>query len=259
MWRNLQELWRFRVLIWSLVSRHLNARYRGSFFGFFWSFLNPLCLIAVYALVFRYYIRFNQVENYALFVFVGLLPWLWFSTAVLEATSAINSGGHLITKAMFPPHVLPVVAILTHLANYLFAIPLLFLFMFYSNVPVSWSLIALPLVIFLELVLLTGLSLGLSALNVHFRDIQHILGNLLTLLFFLCPILYPVTVIPERFQFTLWLNPVALFTTMYQDIFFRGEFPGALPLLTVSGFAIVAFALGNWIFNQYRESFAELV
>jgi len=109
--RNLVELWRYRALIWALSCRYLNTRYRGSFLGFFWSFLNPLCLILVYSLVFTYYIRFDSVGNYTLFLFTGLLPWLWFSSGLLEATAAISSGGSLITKAIFPPQILPVVAI----------------------------------------------------------------------------------------------------------------------------------------------------
>ena len=99
--RNIVEMWRYRVLIWALVCRHLNTRYRGSFLGFIWSFLNPLCIIAVYSLVFRYYVRLQSVEHYTLFLFAGLLPWIWFSGGLLEATSAISGGGSLITKAMF--------------------------------------------------------------------------------------------------------------------------------------------------------------
>jgi len=100
--RILSELWRFRALVWALVCRHLNARYRGSTLGFIWSFLNPMCLIAVYSLVFRYYVRFESVPHYTLFMFAGLLPWLWFSSGLLEAVGSISAGGSLITKAMFP-------------------------------------------------------------------------------------------------------------------------------------------------------------
>ncbi|MFN8389838.1 MAG: ABC transporter permease [Bdellovibrionota bacterium] len=259
MLRNLEELWRYRALVWALVCRHLNARYRGSMLGFIWSFLNPLCLIGVYSLVFQYYIRFNDVHHYTLFMFAGLLPWIWFSSGLLEATGAISGGGSLITKAMFPPHILPIVAVLTNLANFIFAIPLLLLFMLLVGIPPTASLIYLPLVIFVELVFLAGLSLGLSAVNVHYRDVQHILGNLMTLWFFLCPIIYPVNNVPERFRFTLLLNPVALFTEMYQSIFIDGTHPAALKLLLTGGVAGFTFIAGSLIFNRYRESFAELI
>lgn len=259
MFRNMQELWRFRALVWALVGRHLNARYRGSMLGFVWSFLNPLCLIAVYSLVFQYYIRFNDVQHYTLFMFAGLLPWIWFSSGLLEATGAISGGGSLVTKAMFPPHILPVVAVLTNLANFLFAIPLLFGFMWIVGINPGVSILMLPVVIFLELMFLIGLSLGLSALNVHYRDVQHILGNLMTLWFFLCPIIYPITNVPERFRFTLLLNPVALFTEMYHKILIDGGYPEPLKLLFVFAVAGASLVAGSMIFNRYREDFAELV
>ncbi|MCL4131444.1 UNVERIFIED_CONTAM: hypothetical protein GTU68_005863 [Idotea baltica] len=259
MQRTLSELWKYRALVWALVCRHLNARYRGSTLGFIWSFLNPLCLIAVYSLVFQYYIRFDNVENYTLFLFTGLLPWIWFSSGLLEATASISAGGSLITKAMFPAHILPVVAVLTNLANFLFAIPLLLGFMFITGVAPTMSFVFLPIVIFFELIFLMGLSLGLSALNVHYRDIQHILGNIVTLWFFLCPILYPAKQVPEKVRFTLWLNPVATFTRMYQNIFLEGRFPNPLLIIFAVVVSVAAFYLGCRIFNRYRDEFAELV
>ncbi|MCC6221581.1 MAG: ABC transporter permease [Deltaproteobacteria bacterium] len=257
--RNIRELWKYRALVWALLCRHLSARYRGSVLGFVWSFLNPLCLIAVYSLVFRFYIRFDDVENYTLFLFTGLLPWIWFSSGLLEATSAISSGGSLITKAMFPAHVLPIVAVLTNLMHFLFAIPILLGFMLVVGVNMSPSLISLPLVIAVELVFIAGLSLLLSALNVYYRDIQHILGNVMTLLFFLCPILYPVENIPAKFRFTIYLNPLALFTRMYHEIFLEGVFPAWNLLALVASIALLTFLMGNLVFNRYREGFAELV
>lgn len=257
--RILREVWQFRALIWALVCRHLHARYRGSFFGFVWSFLNPLCLIAVYSLVFRYYIRFAEVDHYTLFLFAGLLPWIWFSSGLLEATGSISGGGHLITKALFPPHILPIVAVMTNLANFLFAIPLLLGAMLISGVFPTANLLYLPLVIGIELVFLLGLSLLLAALNVHYRDIQHILGNLITLWFFLCPILYPARLVPEEIRFTLWMNPLAYFTEMYQAIFIDGHAPSLLFLGIGALIGLMTFQLGCMVFNHYRDEFAELV
>lgn len=257
--RNLKEFWRFRALVWALVGRHLRSRYRGSVLGFFWSFLNPLCLMAVYSLVFKFYIRFDAVENYSLFMFAGLLPWIWFSSGLIEATASISSGGSLITKAMFPAHLLPLVSVCTNLANFLFALPLILIFMLVVGVPWGVSLLALPLVILVQLVFIQGLALALSAINVHFRDTQHVLGNLMTLWFFLCPIIYPVTNVPERFRFTLLLNPVASFTVMYQQIFLEGRFPDFSKLGILALVSLLVFILGNKVFNHYREGFAELI
>ncbi|MCB0358012.1 MAG: ABC transporter permease [Bdellovibrionales bacterium] len=259
MFRNIAELWRFRALVVALVGRHLSARYRGSMLGFIWSFLNPLCLIAVYALVFQYYIRFNSVDNYTFFMFTGLLPWIWFSSGLLEATASISGGGSLVTKAMFPAHVLPAVAVLTNLMNFVFALPLLFGFMLLCGLVPTVSMLILPVVLISQLLFMLGLAFALAAINVHFRDVQHILGNVMTLWFFLCPILYPSTVVPEALRFTLVLNPMATMTVMYHDVFFDGVLPDITSVVFTLSCACVTFLIGNLIFNHYRETFAELV
>ena len=216
-------------------------------------------MIAVYSLVFRYYIRFGNVEHYTLFLFAGLLPWIWFSTGLLEATAAISSGGSLITKAMFPPHILPIVSVLTNMFNFLFAIPILIGFMFLCDVLPSWTLLLFPVVVFFELLFLVGLGLAFAALNVHFRDIQHILGNFLTFWFFLSPVLYPTENVPEQLKFSLFLNPIAYFSQMYQAIFAEGLFPDFKMFLVIAIISLLTFCVGNIVFNRYREDFAELI
>lgn len=255
----LRELWKFRALIGALVTRHLSIRYRGSVLGFFWSFLNPLCLMLVYTLVFKFYIRFDAVPNYTIFVFCGLLPWLWFTSAVSEGTSSIVGSGHLITKSMFPPHVLPTVSVLTTLVNFLLSLPLLFIFMALAGMPFHPTIVGLPLLIGLEFVFLLGLALGLGALNVRYRDVQHLVGNLLTFLFFLCPIVYPATSVPERFRFTLDLNPLALFTVFYHNLILDGVWPTLGAWVYLGAWVGLVIVLGHLIFNRHRESFAEML
>lgn len=257
--RILKELWKFRVLISSLTSRHLATRYRGSFLGFLWSFLNPLLLISIYALVFKYYIRFQEVEHYTAFMMAGLLPWIWFSSGILEATASISSGGSLITKAIFSPQVLPVVAVLTNLCHFVLALPLLFGLLYIYSIPVGLSILFLPVLIFLQLFFMTGLSLILSALNVYYRDIQHILGNILSFIFFLCPIIYPAANVPPQFRFTLTLNPISLLIINYQRIILDKVNPPIVELLTLLGISFIVFAIGCWVFNRNRDHFAESI
>ena len=117
----------------------------------------------------------------------------------------------------------------------------------------------LPIVIFIELLFLSGLALALSAINVYYRDVQHILGNLMTLWFFLCPILYPVENVPQKLRFTLLLNPVATMTQMYQQIFISAEFPSIKAMMFAFSVSCLMLFVGSLIFNRYREGFAELI
>jgi lipopolysaccharide transport system permease protein len=251
------ELWKFRALIAALVERHLYARYRGSALGMLWSFLNPLCLMGVYTLVFQYYIRFHQVDNYTIFLFCGLLQWLHVSSALLEGSISISSGGSLITKSLFPAHLLPAVTVLTSLVHFVLSLPMLFLFMWLFGVPFTVPMLLLPFLMIIQTVFLYGLALFLGTLNVAFRDVQHLVGNALTLLFFLCPILYPADAVPEQFQPLLAFNPFAVFTSWYQEILFYDSVPSLSSLIQLFGWSGLSLFLGVSVYNAYRESFAE--
>lgn len=257
MFRNLTELYRYRALIWALVGRHLATRYRGSVLGFVWSFLNPLCLMAVYTVVFKYYMRSNVVEHYSLFLFCGLLPWQWVASSAVEGTSSLVSSGHLITKSMFPAHILPVVAVITNLVHFVLALPLLVLFLWLGGVGLNLSILALPLIVILQTVFLAGATLASAALNVYYRDVQHLVANLLTVLFFLCPIVYPASVVPMKYRATIELNPLAVLTVSYQKLMLDGVLPSMIEFVTLLLWALLAWLVGNMIFNSYRESFAE--
>jgi lipopolysaccharide transport system permease protein len=255
----LKETYQYRALLSALVSRHLRARYRGSFLGFFWSLLNPLFLMGVYTLVFHYYIRFAEVENYTIFLFTGLLPWIWFSTSLVEGTASISGSGSLITKSMFPAHVLPTVSVLTALVNFLLSLPLLFLFMVASGMTVHLSTLMLAVILPAQFFFLYGIVLILSSLNVYFRDVQHLIGNILSLVFFLCPVIYPISTVPERFRFTFELNPFALMVSVYHSILLDGQVPSLEVWISLYAWSLVALIVGAVTYENYRESFAELL
>lgn len=255
----LAELWKYRALVFALVGRHLTSRYRGSLLGYLWSLLNPLGLMLVYTLVFRYYMRIGGVENYSVFLFTGLLPWLWTTSSLSESTNAIVGSGHLITKSLFPAQVLPTVSVLTNLIHFLLALPVLVIFMLVAGVSLHWTWLLLPFLLVLQAFFLLGLSLLLSSLNVFYRDVQHVLGNILTLLFFLCPILYPVEQVPEQFRGIIYWNPFALFTTFYHNILLEGSLPESLHIISILGVSFLFFLLGVKVFGRYREGFAEVL
>ena len=265
---HLAELYRFRSLIVTLVIRELRARYRGSLLGFLWSFLNPLLLMLVYVLVFTVYLRV-PMDNYAVFLFTGLLPWLWFSASLGHATGVIVGSGGLVKRILFPAEILPLVSVLSNLVNFLLSLPLLFLFLFVFGIRPGPALAFLPLLLAIQLLLTVGLALPLAALNVHLRDVEQILSNGLVLLFFLSPILYPVSTVPVTLRLgeTLtiplrplyFLNPVAGLVQGYQNVIFFGREPHWIHLGMVTVLAVVTFWGGYRVFDQLRDSLAEEV
>ncbi len=272
---NLWRLFGYRVLIHTLVVRELKARYRGSVLGFFWSFANPLLLLVVYTFVFSVVLpaRFEGVDdNYALFLFCGLLPWTWFSSALTESSNALLVNGNLIKKVLFPAEVLPVVAVLANMVHFFLALPILVvaLFLFAATPPGLIELLWFPAVVAVQFVLTLGLGLMLAALTVHFRDIKDLLANVLTLWFFATPILYPWTMVAERGpsvgglppagKVLMDLNPFAHIAISYQEIlFFDGPFGHWKWLLALALGSVVLFLAGYALFDRLRDSFAEEV
>ena len=252
---------RYRPLIQSLVGRELKARYRGSLLGFFWSFINPLLLLLTYGLVFTYMLpvaKSKSAEPYFLFLFCGILPWTWFAASLLESSGVVIGGGNLIKKVLFPAEVLPVVTVLANLVHFLLGLPILLVFLAVTGHLTATALL-LPLPLLVQLVLTLGLALALSALTVHFRDIQNILSHVLHLWFFATPVLYLYADAPSRLRSLLRLNPMTHVVVSYQEMLFQGSFHHARGLLITGILALFVFALGGFLFDRLRDTLAEEV
>ena len=257
--KNLQELWQYRALLWNLTQRELKARYRGSALGFLWTFVNPLLLMAVYALVFGV-IQKSNIPHYTYFVFVGLLPWIWFSTSVGTGASTISDRRDLLTKVRFPAQVLPATVVATNLVNFLLSLPLMVGLGAIVGIWPDVYTLAFPLVLFAQLVFTLAVTFIVSALNVRFRDLQHIVQNVLTLWFFVTPVLYIPNAIPEvARRLYLILNPMAVIINSYHGIFYEHRWPHWRALALVTLASLVLLAIAARVFEGRREEFAELI
>ncbi|MEM7482372.1 MAG: ABC transporter permease [Acidobacteriota bacterium] len=261
------QLFRHRSLLGTLTVRDLKARYRGSLLGFFWSLVNPLLLLAVYSFVFGYVFRRplgSSIEPYALFLVTGLFPWIWASGSMLEGTLSLASNSGLLRKAVFPIEILPMVSVFANLAHFLFALPILLGALAVGvamGYPIGgWSMLLAPLVILLQIPMVAGLALALASLNVHFKDVRDLLSNLLTLLFFLAPILYPLEAVTIRpLAWVVWANPFSPFTLAYQQTLFAGTVPGWSLWLHMAVISWLCWVVGAWIFDRLRNTLVEAV
>jgi lipopolysaccharide transport system permease protein len=261
---HLQQLFRYRPLIQSLVARELKARYRGSVLGFFWSFVNPLLLLLVYTFVFTVVmpgVHPPDLQPFALFMFCGILPWTWFSSSLLEASNVLIAGGNLIRKVLFPAEVLPIVTVLAGLVHFCLGLPILAAFLIYYRVPIAPADLGwFPVIVLVQLVLTLGLALLVSALTVHFRDVRDLLANLLTLWFFASPIIYALSQVPEPVRGYLNLNPFTHLAVSYQEVLFRsGPFTQWPRLLAVGAGALLVLVCGYFVFDRLRDTLAEEV
>jgi lipopolysaccharide transport system permease protein len=265
MFRAAFQILRFRGLLATLTSRELKARYRGSVLGFLWSLANPLLLLAVYTFVFSVVFQPRAVgaEPYALFIVCGLFPWIWTSASALEGSMSLLANSGLIRKAVFPAELLPMVTVLSNLVHFLFAIPIVAVALVAGRVlgyeVGGLAAFLLPAVILLHLPMIAGLALGTAALTVHFKDVRDLLANLLTLLFFLTPVLYPLDSI--RNIAPVWwavrLNPFTPFILAYQQTLFYGIVPDPLLWTQMALVSLAFWALGAGLFERLRETLVE--
>ncbi len=253
---------RYRALVESLVSRELKARYRGSVLGFVWSFVNPLLLLLTYTLVFTVILPNRQpdIQPFFLFLFCGILPWTWFQASLSESSGVLIASSNLIKKVLFPAEVLPTVCVLANLAHFLLGLPILLLFLAWQG-RLAWTAVLLPLPILVQFVLTLGMALFLSALTVHFRDIQNILHHVLHLWFFATPVIYSYAAIAEGtpLRQALRLNPMTHVIVTYQQMLFHGNVDHWRGLFLALLVGVLAFAAGAFLFDRLRDTLPEEV
>jgi ABC-type polysaccharide/polyol phosphate export permease len=262
----LKEIVRHRELIFTLVSRELKARYRGTVLGFFWSLFNPLLLMIVYTVVFGFIVGGARVSGfannkwmYALFLFNGILPWTWFSSSLLESANVLMVQGALIKKIKFPIEVLPIMVVTTNMVHFLLGLPILVAFFIIFGKSLTPWVLFLPVSLLVQYIFTMGLCFLISALTVHFRDIKDILANLLTLWFFATPIIYTYQSVPKALQYVLNLNPMTHIIESYHYSFFFGSLPHWKRFSVTILVGLLFFYLGYLLFDKLRDTFVEEV
>jgi lipopolysaccharide transport system permease protein len=247
-----------RDLLQELVARDMKLRYRGSFLGMAWTLLNPLAELLVLVFVFSKVLRVD-IPNYAAYLFTGLLVYGWFQTALNFATGAILHNRELVRRPGVPPTILPIVTVASTLVHFLMSLPILVALLMLSHVRLTVAVMALPLLVAVEFILILGFAYPVAAMNVMFRDTQHLLRVALQLLFFVTPIFYDARQIPERFQFVYQINPMAHLVSAYRAVLLQGTFPdsGVLAMLAAASAALLT--LGVTWFRQTSHRFVDEV
>ncbi len=254
------EMGRRHDLLWHMTVRHLRGQYKQSVLGYAWAILNPLSLMLTLSFVFSVLLRFESGDiPYPLFLLMGLIPWLFFATAVSSATDSITGAFSLVTKVYFPREVLPMAAVFTKIVDLGFGLIILVALMVYLGYPPVWTIVWVPVLFFIHLLFTLGMALPLAALNLFFHDVRFLVGVVLTLWFYLTPIIYPSDIVPDKYQILFDLNPNALFINAYRRVVLEGVNPGADRLLLGLGVALVTFLVGYYIFKRMEPRFADRI
>lgn len=253
----LRELYEYREMIKSLIHRDLRGRYKGSILGFLWTFINPVLQLIVYTIVFSNIMRMG-IDNYYLFLFVVLIPWMFCATSVAGGATCILQNQSLVTKIYFPREVLPISVVTSNFINmlYCFIVVLAVVLIFGENINLmAW--LYLPLIAIIEYILVLGLVFIFSSLTVYFRDLEHILGIITMAWQFLTPVMYSIDMVPQDFMSIFNLNPMTPIIIAYRDILYYGEIPHIDTLIQAIIFGFIFLVLGFMLFNKLKRGFAE--
>ena len=253
-----RELYQYRELLKTNVHKEIRGKYKGSFLGVLWSFLNPLLMVAVYAIVFPYLMRMQQ-ENYLIYLITGVIPWVFFTSVVTSGCNCVWLNGGIIKKVYFPREILPLSVVLAALINFLISCIIILLFVIFSGVGISANILWLPLIAIIQSILSLGLLLMLSAINVYVRDIEYLVQFIVNLAFYATPIVYSISMIPEKFRWLLKLNPMTSLIEAYRSIFYYKTMPDITNLGIVALVSFVILIIGYLVFRKLEKGFAEEV
>ena len=252
-----KDLYDYRELLKTNISKDVRGKYKNSFLGVFWSFLNPLLQIVVYALIFPLLMRGGTVENYTAFVCCGLVPWTFFSTALSRASFIVIENGNIVKKVYFPREILPISVVTSEAINFIISTIIIIAFVFGYGIGVNKYILFYPIVLFVQYVLLVGISFIVSSITVFFRDLQHFIGIALQLLFYATPIVYAPGQIPEEFQWIIQYNPMTYIIDGFRKIFYYKQMPDLWGLGVVLAVSLLLCIIGYVVFHKLQKKFAE--
>lgn len=254
-----KELYNYRQLLKSNIKKDIRGKYKGSFLGVLWSFVNPLLMTLVYAIVFPYILK-DTGDNYVTFLVIGILPWTFFTTVISQGTYCILANAGIIKKVYFPREILPISIATSGLINFLISCLIIFLFLIFSGVGFSIQILWLPLIILTQYLFSLALIFITSAVNVYIRDAEYIINFIVSMLFYATPILYKAeTFTGSAIEWIIKLNPMATIITCYHDVLFYQSLPHIKSLLIVLLGSIILLWVGYKIFKKLEKRFAEEV
>jgi lipopolysaccharide transport system permease protein len=260
-WRalELQELWAYRELLYVLTMRDIKVRYKQTVLGFSWAIIQPAMMMVVFSIFFGRLAKMpSDGHPYPLFVYSGLLPWTFFQTAVGSASSSLLNSSHLVTKVYFPRLMIPLSAIGSGLADFLIATMVLFVLMAIYGGTFGLSLLLAPFLILGVVFIALGVGTFLAALTVSYRDFRYVVPFMLQFWMFATPVIYPASLVPEKWRMLLYLNPMAGMIEGFRAAFLGSTFNLGAVALSLTTAALI-FAAGVAYFEKVERRFADII
>jgi len=256
----LKELISFRELLFTWTKRDFKVRYSQSILGAAWAIIQPLSLMIVFSVIFSTFLKVpTDGIPYPVFAYTALLPWTFFSNSLSFAIPSLVSNMNLVSKIFFPREILPLSSIFVCLIDFLISISILILLFIWYQTPIGWSALLVPLILLIQIVLIYGISLLASAVNVFYRDVRFIIPLVLQVWMYLSPIIYPANLVPDWLKPIYFINPMAVIIDSYRRLLLYQQMPDwpYLGLTIVISFALLFFSYRY--FKTSEREFADLI
>ncbi len=255
--KRFKELWQYREFLRTNVKKDIRGKYKASFLGVLWSFINPLLQVLVYAIVFPYIMRV-QTPHYLVFLICGIIPWTWFITSMSTGTTCITNNSNLIKKVYFPREILPISSVTSGMVNFAISCIIILIFALIDGVGISWHIIFLPLIAIVQYIVQLAFVFLTCAFNVYVKDVEYMVNFLLNLAFYATPILYNVDMFKgSKFAFIFKINPIAYIVESYRKIFYTHEIPNCRELGMLLIISLLALSICYSVFKKLEKRFAE--
>lgn len=255
----LKEIISYNDMIKSLVKRELRGRYQKSVLGFLWSFISPLCQIAVFTVVFTFVFPSN-IPKYYIYLMTGMLPWQFFTDSVSQGASAIISNADMTKKIYFPREVLTISSVSAKFVNLLLSMVVVFGFILFSGIGFSPLVLLLPFVFIIEYAIALGFGLIFSAITVYLRDMEYVVNVILMAWVWATPIMYSPDALIAQYPWiaiVLRINPLTSVMYLYRDILYYQQIPAMIDVVLPVVWGIVLLIVGELVFNHLEGDFAE--
>ncbi|MBE6119048.1 ABC transporter permease [Faecalicoccus pleomorphus] len=255
-----KNIYEYRELLKTNIKKDIRGKYKGSFLGVLWSFLNPLLQVVVYWIVFPYLMRGTPIPNYLCYLVIGIIPWTFLTSVVSQGTPCIKNNAGIIKKVYFPREILPISQVLSSLINFFISCIIIIIFCVGTGAGISYHIIFLPIIAIIQTIFNLGINFLLSALNVYVQDIEYIVTFVINMAFYGTPILYSLETLNNAPSFLVklvQLNPMTTIIEAYRNIFMYHEFPLLKPLLLVFILSIIILIFGYLVFKKLEKGFAE--
>ena len=247
-------------LIKHLTLRDIRARYKQSFLGFFWVVLSPFFQMLILAFVFSKVMRISDLGvPYPIFLYAGLLPWIFFSTSLGATMSVLIENSALLKKIYFPREILVLSVLLAKTFDFFLASLIFLALMAWFGTPFSWSMLIFFPIFLVQFLFIFGLSLLLSSLNLFYRDIQYLFNLIITLWFYLTPVIYATEFFPEKYRWIFKLNPMSVFINAYREVLIGGGMLNWNSLFIGTIMSVTIFFFAYKIFKRLEGVFADVV